>query len=114
MAAVVLYANVEKAEAAEKVITQAGADLQQAIDIGDWRTVKLLLRFLACATQLFEEDGTWTIFDELFDRAVDLQTASSEDVRARASFWAKLFYANLKYRLLASSSSRLFYSPFHT
>lgn len=80
VAAVVLYANAERSEAAQDVIAQAGQQLQEAVNAGSWREVKLLLRFIACLSQLFEADGVIPILDELFGRAADLQTASSEDV----------------------------------
>lgn len=42
--------------------------------------MKLVLRFLACLQGVLDGDGVFPILDELFSRAVDLQTASSEDV----------------------------------
>lgn len=79
VAAVVLYANAEKPEVALDVITRAAAQLQAALETGQWRNAKLVLRFLACLSPLYEEDGIIPILDELFSRAVDLQTASAED-----------------------------------
>lgn len=81
VAAVVLYANVENSNMAQDVIKRIGQQLQDALEAGQWRDFKLLLRFLACLSPLFEEDGVMPVLDELFNRAVDLQTASSEDVR---------------------------------
>lgn len=80
VAAVVLYGNAEKSSMAQDIIKSAGEKLQEALQAGQWRDFKLLLRFLACLSPLFEEDGVMPILDELFSRAVDLQTASSEDV----------------------------------
>lgn len=77
--AVVLFAHTEKPEVAKEVIERAGAQLQENLDKGNWRNVKLSLRFLACLSRLFEQDGIFAILDELFGRAVDLQTASAED-----------------------------------
>lgn len=54
--------------------------LQEAVNTGNWRDFKLLLRLTSCLGQLFETDGVINILDELFNRAVDLQTASPEDV----------------------------------
>ncbi|CAK4033002.1 cap binding [Lecanosticta acicola] len=79
VAAVVLYANTEKSEIAGDVIAKAGQQLQEALEEGRWRDFKLLLRFFASLSRLFEEDGVMPILDELFGRAADLQTASSED-----------------------------------
>lgn len=79
-AAIVLYANEIKPEVAMEVLAQAGAKAQLALEKGNWREFKLLLRFFACMQTLFEGEGVWPILDELFNRAVDLQAASSEDV----------------------------------
>ena len=54
--------------------------MQHYLEAGYWREVKLVLRFLACLQGLFEEDGVFPLLEELFSRAVDLQTSSSEDV----------------------------------
>jgi len=80
VAGAVLYANAEKSEVAREILDRAGPMCQEALDAGDWRSFKLLLRFLACLEPLYKEDGIVPILDELFNRAVDLQTASSEDV----------------------------------
>lgn len=53
---------------------------QEKLETGNWRIFKLLLRFLACLQGLFEGEGIFSVLDELFSRAVDLQAASSEDV----------------------------------
>ena len=80
VAAVVLYAHQEKQELAANVIAKAGEQLQEFLEKCQWKEVKLMLRFLACLSQIYQEDGVLPIFDELFNRAVDLQTASQEDV----------------------------------
>lgn len=79
VAATVLFAHTEKPEVAKEVIERAGAQLQEHLDKGQWRGVKLSMRFLACLCRLFDQEGIFAILDELFGRAVDLQTASAED-----------------------------------
>lgn len=79
VAAVVLFAHAEKKEAAQDVVLAAGSRLQEYLDKGRWRETKLMLRFLACLSRLFVEDGVMPILDELFNRVVDLQAASEED-----------------------------------
>ena len=64
-----------------EILKRAGDTLQRYLDNGSWREVKLVLRFLGCLQGLFEGDGVFPVLEELFSRAVDLQTASSEDVR---------------------------------
>jgi len=80
VAAITLVAYNLKAELGADVLKKAGDALQKYIDLGSWREVKLLLRFLAGLQPLFEGDGVFPLLEELFARAVDLQTASSEDV----------------------------------
>ncbi|KAJ5279914.1 hypothetical protein N7478_005286 [Penicillium angulare] len=80
VAAIILVAYNLKAELGAEVLKKAGAALQKYIDSGSWREVKLLLRFFAGLQPLFESDGVFPLLEELFARAVDLQTASSEDL----------------------------------
>ncbi|EDN09718.1 conserved hypothetical protein [Histoplasma mississippiense (nom. inval.)] len=79
VAATVLTANTMKPELAAEVLKKAGQIAQSHIEAGDWRNVKLVLRFLACLQGLFEGEGIFPLLEELFSRAVDLQTGSSED-----------------------------------
>ena len=55
-------------------------ETEERIKRGEWRDVKLFLRFLACLQGILEEEGVFVVLTELFERAVDLQTASSDDV----------------------------------
>ncbi|KAB8213110.1 MIF4G like-domain-containing protein [Aspergillus novoparasiticus] len=80
IAATVLSANLYRSELVSDVLTKASEYLQHYINNGAWREVKLLLRFLGCLQILYEGDGIFPILEELFERAVVLQTASSEDL----------------------------------
>ncbi|KAE8410601.1 MIF4G like-domain-containing protein [Aspergillus pseudocaelatus] len=80
IAATVLSANVYRSELVSDVLTKASEYLQHYINNGAWREVKLLLRFFGCLQILYEGDGIFSILEELFERAVVLQTASSEDL----------------------------------
>lgn len=80
VAATTLATHNLKPDLGAEVIKRAGNTLQKYIDSGSWREVKLLLRFLGCLQPLFEGDGIFPLLEELFARAADLQTASSEDV----------------------------------
>ena len=80
VAAVVLHANNNKPDVAAEVLKRTAEFCQQHIEAGNWRIVKLILRFLACLSGLYSDEGVFPILDELFNRAVDLQTASAEDV----------------------------------
>ena len=84
VAAIVLYVNqLNKHEFAKTVLGKAGQKAQEAVTNGQWRTFKLYLRFFACTQELLEGDGVIALLEELFNRAVDLQTASQEDVSWR-------------------------------
>lgn len=72
------------------VLTKASEYLQHYINNGAWREVKLLLRLLGCLQILYEGDGIFPILEELFERAVVLQTASSEDVSSFVVYYVHI------------------------
>jgi nuclear cap-binding protein subunit 1 len=80
VAATVLVANAQSPELVAEVLKAASEAAQNYINIGAWREVKLVVRFLGCLQCIYEGDGVFPLLEELFARAVDLQTASSEDV----------------------------------
>ena len=79
-AAVVLAANTKKPELTAEILKKVQENLDDFIGKGLWREVKLVLRFLACLQGALEENGLFPVLEDIFSRAVDLQTASSEDV----------------------------------
>lgn len=80
VAATALVAHNVKPELGAEVLNKASEALQKYIHSGSWREVKLLLRFLGGLQPIFQGGGIFPLLEELFARAVDLQTASSEDV----------------------------------
>lgn len=72
--------NPQKSELVAEILQKANVAIRQHLELGSWREVKLVLRFLGCLQGVLEGDGLFPVLDELFSRAVDLQTASSEDV----------------------------------
>lgn len=80
MAAIVLHTNEKNSEFCKLVLEKTRVRLQVAVNDGQWRIVKLLLRFLGIMQPLFQGDGLFSLLEELFNRAADLQTASSDDV----------------------------------
>lgn len=83
VAAVVLVTNTLKSELVAELLARVGKALETAITAGEWRDVKALLKLLACLQTCLEGEGIFPVLDELFNRAVDLQTASSDDVSLR-------------------------------
>lgn len=79
-AAVVLMVNAQKPEATPAVLEKFAKALETSVAKGEWKEVKLYLKFLACIQGCLEGDGIFPVLEELFSRAADLQTASSEDV----------------------------------
>ena len=80
VAAIIIAINPQRPQVAQEVLARAAAVTQEYLEAGSWREVKLVLRFFGCVQGLLDGDGVLPILDELFSRAVDLQTASSEDV----------------------------------
>ena len=116
VAATALFAFNNKPELGAELLKKAAAALQQYIDSGSWREVKLLVRFLGCLQPLFEGDGVFTLLEELFARAVDLQTASSEDVSlvSQNQILGLALIVFHGYSCLAWSLSKSSSSPFPT
>jgi nuclear cap-binding protein subunit 1 len=81
LAAVVLVTNASKPEVVDNLLGKVASVTESMIKEGDWRGVKLNLKFLACLHSCLSGDGLFPLLEELFSRAVDLQTASSDDVR---------------------------------
>ncbi|TKA81136.1 hypothetical protein B0A55_01641 [Friedmanniomyces simplex] len=105
IAGVVQYANVDNSEVAKDIISRAGPQLQEYLDGGQWREFKLMLRLIACLSPLYEEDGVLPVLDELFNRAVDLQTASQED--ALGLELVKIILLTIPYLLAVNGDAEL-------
>lgn len=86
-AAVVLLANVARPEVVDLLLAKLAGLVEGGIRTGEWRAVKMYLKLLGCLQGCLEGEGVFPVLEELFARAVDLQTASSEDV----SFSSLLF-----------------------
>ena len=80
IAAILLAVDLRKSEFTQEVILLATSAIQEHLEAGAWRDVKLVLRLLGCLQGVLEGDGVFPILEEFFSRAVDLQTAASEDV----------------------------------
>ena len=80
VAAVIVVINPQKSELVAQILQKSNDAIRQYLALGSWREVKLILRFLGCLQGVLEGDGVFPVLEELFSRAVDLQTASSEDV----------------------------------
>ncbi|KAK4148105.1 MIF4G like-domain-containing protein [Dichotomopilus funicola] len=79
VAAVVLLANTTRPEVVDLLLAKIVALVEEKIGSGEWRDVKLYLKLLGCLQNCLDGEGVFPVLEELFARAVDLQTASSED-----------------------------------
>jgi len=82
VAAVVLVINTQKPDIAVEILRKVAGAVEATIKKGEWREVKLNLKFLACLQSMLEGEGVFPVLEVLFDRSVELQTASSDDVSA--------------------------------
>ncbi|KAI4679000.1 uncharacterized protein J4E88_006290 [Alternaria novae-zelandiae] len=80
VAAVAYYANDVKPQITIEAMKRVGDRAQEALNAGEWKEFKLLLRFFACLQSLYEDDGVFTFLGQLFDTVVDLQSANENDV----------------------------------
>jgi hypothetical protein len=112
VAAVVLVINSIKPEVLATLLARIASATEEKIQVGEWRDVKLYLKFLACLQSALDGDGLFPLLEELFSRAVDLQTASSDDVRCTSRHpFPIMRCAHKIHRLSARSSLRSSFSP---
>ncbi|ETN40566.1 uncharacterized protein HMPREF1541_04843 [Cyphellophora europaea CBS 101466] len=102
IASVVLLANARKPEFGADVLTKLGNVLQKHILEGNWREAKLYIRFLSCLQGLFEGEGVFPLLEELFVRAADLQTKSSDD--ALGLELVKIILLTIPYAMVSSAN----------
>lgn len=80
LAAVVLVANTNQPEVVDMLLAKLTRGIEAKMAEGEWRDVKLYLKLLACLSGALEGDGLFPLLEELFGKAAELQTASSDDV----------------------------------
>ena len=102
MSAVILVANTQKPEYTQEILKQIPERLQQLIDHGNWREVKFYLRFLGGLQGMWEGDGVFPILEQLFNKAVELQTNSSEDTLGLEL--VKIILLTIPYTLASSAT----------
>ncbi|KAI1776030.1 MIF4G like-domain-containing protein [Hypoxylon cercidicola] len=79
VAAVVLVVNSLRPEILDDLLANVANATEEKVKVGEWRDVKLYLKFLACLQSCLDGDGLFPLLEELFSRAVNLQTTSSDD-----------------------------------
>ena len=81
VAAVVLIANTMRQEIVQEVLSRAATGTNNAIAKGEWREVKLYMKFLGSLQGLLEGDGVFPVLQDILSKAIDLQTENNEEVR---------------------------------
>ncbi len=97
-------------EAVAEVLARAATNVEHGVAQGNWREVKLLLKFIGGLQGVLVDEGVWPVLTELFERAVDLQTTSSDDV----SFIRRILYwisANTRHQDTRHGAHKS--NPFH-
>lgn len=72
----------------DDLLAKAAAQVEEKVRLGEWRAVKLYLKLLACLQSCLEGDGVFPILEDLFNQAVELQTANNEDVSRTEIFYS--------------------------
>ncbi|CAK7223995.1 Nuclear cap-binding protein subunit 1 [Sporothrix curviconia] len=102
VAALLLIVNALKPAIVLDVLQAVAAATERAIADGRWREVKLQLRLIACLQTCLAGEGVFPLLDTLFARAVDLQTASSDDVVGTEL--VKIILLTIPYAMVAVAS----------
>jgi nuclear cap-binding protein subunit 1 len=85
IAALTLYANDINAEVSRELIVRTSKKMASALELGEWRDFKLLLRYQAYLQGILEGAGVFQILNQLFDWVIDLQEGSAEDVSSECA-----------------------------
>ena len=80
VAAVVLVVNTMKPDIVVEILSRAVVRINKAIAEGEWRAVKLYLKFLGSLQGLLEGEGVFPVLQDLLTKAVELQTENNEEV----------------------------------
>lgn len=107
--------NTLKEEMVMQLLERTIKDLNKSIIKGDWRQVKLYMKFLGSLQGLLEGDGVFTILQDFLTKALDLQTENNEEV---SDLYNEIVFrdrlANIEvFRPSDLNWSRLFFLLFH-
>ncbi|RKF61511.1 Nuclear cap-binding protein subunit 1 [Golovinomyces cichoracearum] len=80
IAAVVMFTDTMQRELVTEVLEKSVSRLNEYIQKGNWREVKLLMKFLGSLQGILEGEGIWIILQDFLTKAVDLQTENNEDI----------------------------------
>jgi nuclear cap-binding protein subunit 1 len=67
-------------EIVQEILVRTAAATNNAIVRGEWREVKLYMKFLGSLQGLLDGDGVFPVLQDILTKAVDLQTENNEEV----------------------------------
>jgi nuclear cap-binding protein subunit 1 len=112
VAAVVLFMNTLRQDMVEEILKRATALTNESIVKGEWREVKLYMKFLGSLQGLLSGEGVFPALEDILAKAVDLQTENNEEVSSprytRLVSTANLMSIRPSDRSLSRLSSSLF------
>lgn len=83
IAAVFMVVDTIRREFVSEILERSVQRLNRSIQKGDWREVKLLMKFLGSLQGILEGEGVWIVLQDFLTKAVDLQTENNEEVSTR-------------------------------
>lgn len=81
VAAIILVANSKNEEVGKQIVEEFRSHAQGYLDECQWRPFKLILRFLACLSSLFSDDGIMILLDDIANFAGEVASGDSSNVR---------------------------------
>ncbi|RDW89314.1 putative nuclear cap-binding complex subunit NCBP1 [Coleophoma cylindrospora] len=105
VASVVLALNALKSEFVDSIIAKAVTQFESAISQGEWREVKLLMKFLGCLQGILEGDGIFPVLQDILTKAVELQTENSDDTLGPEL--VKIILFTIPYIMVSSGSDAI-------
>lgn len=77
-------------EIAREVVKRAAKGVNDAMKKGNWREVKLYLKFLGALQGMLSGEGVFPVLEDVLGKAVDLQTENNEEVSLEMSMVSRL------------------------
>lgn len=77
-------------EIAREVVSRAAKGVNDAMKKGNWREVKLYLKFLGALQGMLSGEGVFPVLEDILGKAVDLQTENNEEVSLEMSMVSRL------------------------
>jgi nuclear cap-binding protein subunit 1 len=77
-------------EIAREVVKRAAKGVNDGMKKGNWREVKLYLKFLGALQGMLSGEGVFPVLEDILGKAVDLQTENNEEVSLVLSMVSRL------------------------